>query len=120
MPLGFSNAELGERGSFWINAITRLRAGVTLDAAQSEIALLGKRLASFRSDTHRSQTAKATLVREMLCGELTASFTWLLIGAVLFLLLIACGNVASLQFAECRCGGVKSQFAAPSVCEGGT
>ena len=81
----------------WVEA--RLKPGVTLEQAQMEMNLLMQRTALAHPDTDRQFGVKVT--REMdfwrsgIQGQLFA-----LLGAVGFLLLIACVNVASLLLAR--------------------
>ncbi len=100
IPLHFTAAELASRGTYSINAVGRIKEGVSFDQANAEVATLAGRLSSQYPDTHKKRSAHVVLVRESLSGELTGDYMRMLIGAVGFLLLIACANVANLQFAR--------------------
>jgi putative ABC transport system permease protein len=87
----------------WINPIVRLAAGTTRAAAEAQLDAFHKRLAAEKPATFPPQ-GFATALRNYLdvtvaSGEMRTSLR-LLLGAVAFLLLIACANVANLQLAR--------------------
>ncbi|HLP00777.1 MAG TPA: ABC transporter permease [Opitutaceae bacterium] len=89
----------GNRGSHWMCAVGRLKPGVTRGAAEAEIKAVGVRLTAAYPD---SNTGKPFLLRtlheEMTEYEKTGA--WMMFGAVLLVLLIACSNVASMLLAR--------------------
>ena len=98
LPLQLKQGE-GDRGSHWLCTVGRLKDGVTLAAADTEIKAIGARLKVAYPDTN---TKKPFLVRS-LYFEMTRyvrSQVWLLFGAVALVLLIACANVASMLLAR--------------------
>ncbi|MGO9257203.1 MAG: ADOP family duplicated permease [Bryobacteraceae bacterium] len=98
-PLGQSTYPiLKRRGPHPIGGIARLRPGVTLLQAQTELALLGRHLAEQYPDTNKGRGfIAATLHPDV--GDVRSTL-WLLLGAVSLVLLIACVNVASLLLAR--------------------
>lgn len=76
----------------------RLRPGATLAQAQSELTIIGGRLAAQYPKTNRGRSFVAQPLRPDV-GE-TRSTLWLLLGAVSLVLLIACANIASLLLAR--------------------
>ena len=87
----------------WIAAIMRLAPGVTKAVAEEQLGALNKQLAHEKPATFPSQ-GYTTSLRNYLdvtvaSGEMRTSLQ-LLLGAVAFLLLIACANVANLQLAR--------------------
>ncbi len=99
MPQTFRPAQLTERGSHYLLGIARLRDGATIATADAEVKTLGRTLTKLYPD---SNTGKAFLVRS-LHFEVTRNVSqqvWLLSGAVALVLLVACGNVASMLLAR--------------------
>ncbi len=87
----------------WMNPIVRLAPGVTQAVAEEQLSALNKRLALEKPATFPKQ-GFTTRLRNYLdvtvaSGEMRTSLR-LLLGAVAFLLLIACANVANLQLAR--------------------
>ena len=87
----------------WINPIVRLAPGVSKAVAEAQLSALNKRLALEKPATFPQQ-GFTTRLRNYLdvtvaSGEMQTSLR-LLLGAVSFLLLIACANVANLQLAR--------------------
>jgi predicted permease len=83
------------RGAHWLNGIARIRPGVTLDAAQREMHALGERLRAEYPKSNANIGATVVSLRERLVGNVTLVLVTML-GAVGFVLLIACANVANL------------------------
>src|SRR5688572_10756395 len=87
----------------FMNPIMRLNAGVTKEVAEEQFSAVIKQLASEKPATFPQQ-GYTTRLRNYLdvtvaSGEMRTSLR-LLLGAVAFLLLIACANVANLQLAR--------------------
>jgi predicted permease len=95
-PLGQNNEpRMNYRMARFIRVVARLRRGVALAAARTELRVLSQRLAEQYPDSN----ADMTVVPHPLQTEVVqdaGSTLWLLFGAVGVLLLIACANVASL------------------------
>jgi putative ABC transport system permease protein len=87
----------------WINAIVRLAPGVSKAAAEAQLTAFHQRLAEEKPATFPPQGFTTTLRNYLdvtvASGEMRTSLR-LLLGAVAFLLLIACANVANLQLAR--------------------
>ncbi len=73
----------------------RLKPGVSVDQARSEMRTIATRLEKAYPDTNAGETAVVTPLLENLVGKYRANLG-LLLGAVALVLLIACGNVANL------------------------
>lgn len=82
-----------------IGVIARLADGVTLDAARSELAALSTRLEQSYPESQQGWYAIGAPLREELAGDYLGSFTMLL-GAIGFVLLITCANLATLMLAR--------------------
>lgn len=98
-PRSFDEKEKTQRDSHYLLGIARLRDGVTVATAEAEIKTIGRRLTALYPN---SNTRKEFLVRS-LHDEMTRGIgkqIWLLFGAVALVLLVACGNVASMLLAR--------------------
>ncbi|HLY61680.1 MAG TPA: ABC transporter permease [Terriglobia bacterium] len=76
-------------------AVARLKSGVSLEQAQSEITLIGRRLEREYPDFDKGRTVAVTRLRDEMAGEVRLTL-YLLLGAVGVVLLIACANTATL------------------------
>ena len=107
-PIAFPASAANNRGAFYLNAVARLKPGVTITAAQSEADVIGRNLAQAypKSNTDLGFSVVS------LHGHLVSGFRqslWMLLGAVAFVLLIACVNVANLLLA--RASGREKELA---------
>ena len=100
IPLTLDAADRGSRTSSEFVGLGRLKRGRAESDAESEIAAIGARLAQQFPAANQGRAFRAMGVQRFLLGEGRRSYLTLLFGAVLFVLLIACANVANLQFAR--------------------
>jgi putative ABC transport system permease protein len=87
------------RDNRYLNAIGRLKPGVPLAQAQAELDTISQRLEQNYKEFNTGWSVRVTELRERLVGELRTSLL-ILFGAVAFVLLIACANVANLLLAR--------------------
>jgi putative ABC transport system permease protein len=87
---------LDERGAKVLRAVGRLGPGVTGAEAQAELTNIAANLERQYPQHNRDVTAYLTPVDEQIVGSEARRALWLLLGAVGFLLLIACTNVTNL------------------------
>jgi putative ABC transport system permease protein len=95
-------------GSHNDRVIARLKPGVTVAQAQSELSAIARRAAQRFPDTNKGWDMVVTPFREYLFGGVEVALP-LLLGVVGFVLLIACANVANFQLA--RASGRTSEIA---------
>jgi hypothetical protein len=79
-----------------INAIARLKPSVSLSQARAEMSAIAKRLYAQYSTDNIAIDAIVNPMQAQLVGEVKPALTMLL-GAVIFVLLIAIGNIANLM-----------------------
>ena len=97
VPKVFSPNELKQRGAVYFAAIGRLAPGVTLEQARVEADVIGRRLSAQYPEANASyfKTMTVDSLEERMLGD-TRKPLLILLGAVGFVLLIACVNVANL------------------------
>jgi putative ABC transport system permease protein len=98
-PLALTDKEAVVRGEHHFQAIARLKPGATLSQAQAEMNTISERLAQSYPDDDRGWGAVISSLREETVGEVRPALLMML-GAVAFVLLIACANVANLILAR--------------------
>jgi putative ABC transport system permease protein len=86
---------LQKRNERWLSAVARLKPGVSLQQAQTEMDTIARRLEHAYPDSNKNRGAQVTLLHENLFGSLQLTL-WVLLGAVGCVLLVACANVANL------------------------
>lgn len=96
LPLAFTPDQL-DRDLNWLFVMGRLKPGVSLAQANANIDAIARRIAEqFPAGRKEWSTSVEPLQNNFLSREAIAAL-WLLLGAVVFVLLIACANVANLQ-----------------------
>lgn len=98
-PLGLTAEEAAVRGEHHFGAIARLKPGVTLSQAQAEMNTISHRLEQAYPADDKGWGATVISLRDDLVGDVRPALLMML-GAVGFVLLIACANVANLIFAR--------------------
>ena len=88
-----------QRGAWYLQVVGRLKDGVTPEQARAEIETIGRQLAKQYPDSNEGVGITAMSLHEAMVGDIRKAF-WVLLGAVGFVLLIACVNVANLLLAR--------------------
>jgi len=88
-----------ERTSYYLSVMARLKPGVTLAQAQSNMESIAAGLAERYPDTNRGRGVNLVPAHEQVVGK-TRGALMIFFGVVVFVLLIACVNVANLALAR--------------------
>ena len=106
LPLTIDPKNPGGRGSHFLYTIGRLKQGVAVGQARAELELLAERWRTTFPNTHApvglppgNHKLLVDPLKEDIVGEVTTAL-WVLQGAVGFVLLIACANLANLLLAR--------------------
>jgi len=100
MPLTVSSRMRSERSGLSLRAVGRLRAGVSLAQARSEVDAIWRRFAELYPDANRDRTIEITSLHDSIVLDYNRQFALLLMGLVGMVLLIACTNMSAVQFAR--------------------
>jgi putative ABC transport system permease protein len=95
LPYQPSQSQLTRRFMHGTNLIARLKSDKSADEAQSELNLIAGRIEQQFNDSHAGVKARLVPLQEEVVGNVRP-ILFVLLGAVGFVLLIACANVASL------------------------
>jgi putative ABC transport system permease protein len=98
-PLVFPDDEKTARGSHNYYVIGRLKQGVTLEQAGEQLSVIAARLEQQHPEAQAGRGARLQRYEEQIVGDVRQPL-FMLMGAVGFVLLIACTNVANLLLAR--------------------
>jgi putative ABC transport system permease protein len=100
VPMQFSAEEAASRGNHYLNVVARLKPGATVDAADSDMDSIARRLTEQYPDTNRDFGAVNIVpMREEVLGNTRVQVIALMTAAAA-IVLIACANLASLLLAR--------------------
>ena len=98
-PLAWTDKEKAVRGEHHFGVIGRLKPGIDLKQAQAEMNTISSHLEQQYPADDKGWGAIVVPLREQLVGTVRPALL-VLLGAVAFVLLIACANVANLMLAK--------------------
>jgi putative ABC transport system permease protein len=93
------NYDDAERDSRHLRAIARLKPGVTIEQAQTEISVIAQRLEQGHPLTNKGYGVAVVSITDEITGGIRSTLL-MIFGAVIFVLLVACANVANLLLAR--------------------
>src|SRR5205085_2135666 len=98
-PLAMTPAEKNERAAQKLIAVGRLKPGASAARAHAEMSAIARLLGQRFPKTNEGRGVTLIPMPE-LSDQTTKRFVLVLMGAALFVLLLACANVANLQLAR--------------------
>jgi len=99
VPMALNRQEATSRGSHFMPVVGRLKPGATVASAQAEFVAVAARLAQAYPEESKGMTAWVLPLRDELVRD-TKGTLLVLLGAVGFILLIACANIMNLMLAR--------------------
>ena len=99
-PIALTPLQRTTRTAQMLQSIARLKPGNTVEQAAAEISSIGARLEKLYPDSNKNRRFVVWPALKFLVGYETHQYLLMLLGSVAFVLLIACANVANLQFAR--------------------
>ncbi len=101
VPAAFNAQQLADHDDHYLNGMGRLKAGVSMAQAQSELDVIAVRLQQQYPDDDKGRGFRLQSLTTALLGD-QRLVLWMMLGAVGFVLLIACANIANLQLVRSR------------------
>ena len=98
VPIAFTPEERADSRKGYLDVLARLRPGVTIAQAQQEMSAIAKRLET-QLEENRGRGVRVASLTEVYVGAYRSRLL-ILLGAVAFVLLIACVTVANLLLAR--------------------
>ena len=99
-PMALPDITRADRENSYLRVIARLKPGVAQEQAQAAMGALSARLALAYPATNTELGVRLVSLARSAQDEAGRRITWLVAGLAAFVLLIACANLANLQFAR--------------------
>ena len=99
VPIAFTPEEAADRTTHYLKVLARLKPGVMLSQAQTDMSTIATRLQQQYPQSNTDVGAVVTPLQEYFVGDIKPALL-ILLGAVALVLLIACANVANLLLAR--------------------
>lgn len=100
VPLSFNAQQRTIRDARYLWVLAHLKPQVSVVQAAAEMRTIATRQAEAYPDAYKGWQLRVLTIPHFATNDLTRQFTFLLLGAVGFVLLIACADVANVQFAR--------------------
>jgi putative ABC transport system permease protein len=100
LPMAFGAKQRVERDNRQLWVLGRMKSHVSIEQAKAEMLTIVRHQADAYPDAYKNYQLRVLPLGEYTAGDLNRQYTLLLLGAVAFVLLIACADVANVQFAR--------------------
>jgi putative ABC transport system permease protein len=107
-PLPMDNIGMNSRGAHFLAVVARMEPGIGVNQARAELDTIAAQIAAQHPDTNKGWALRVIPLTNYVVGG-TRTALLMLLGAVVFLLLIGCANVANLLLA--RAAGRRKEIA---------
>ncbi|HVF89112.1 MAG TPA: ABC transporter permease [Blastocatellia bacterium] len=98
-PMPEDSGEMRIRSSRYVSVIGRLAEGVPIEQAQTEMETIAARLSEQHPESNADWSVRLVPLKEQIVGKIRPALL-ILLGAVGFVLLVACANVANMLLAR--------------------
>jgi putative ABC transport system permease protein len=99
-PMAFTDQQRQVRGTNYLGAIAKLKAGVSLPQAQAAMSALAEQLEKAHPQNNAGNGLRVVSLASTTQDDTGYRVTWFIVGLAGFVLLIACANLANVQFAR--------------------
>ncbi len=98
-PIALAPADMTNRARSVLRVVARLKPGVTIKQAEAELAAIARSLEERYPESNSGKSVKLESLRDSYTGDIQLPLKVLML-AVIFILLIACANMANLLLAR--------------------